>query len=470
MAEVSWAIKIGSVASPTDFTSVCAGINIKQHAPFMGHKSGRAQITLNNFDGDLTPGAGGTYSGTDWFEQAVFISATSGTFTAQVFHGIIDDFVVNDNGTYSTVTIKASDWFSLFGRSVSEYDIKLIHDEWYKNLQTTCAEYVTGTSGLDLPALGEARGRLEYDTLSFTTRTFDPDLAGSNLEWEVSTVAGTSFADYLKPGYLAAVPSAMWATTIEQDSVTFGGTAVYHMGLIGDELTRSDSAASTFRFADATATGAGIFPINEMKKGFNNDNLVNHIRATVTWTSGGSTNTSTINKGNQTSVDKYGKRSLLNDEAGFYQGNTSGAMSDTLANLVGRMSEVTYEPEQITVKLSSVVAEQSGAKVIVGYLLDVLRGMWQACKIQYTPTGGTLTTTASVIVGRTISATPQDTTITLDLLPAVNYQSFTLNSDILGVLGGLLNVTTYDDSGTTYDDATEPYNGSGTEIHGNRLG
>jgi hypothetical protein len=438
MANVSWAIKIGSVASPTDFTSVCAGIHIKQHAPFMGHKSGRAQITLNNFDGDLTPGAGGTYSGTDWFEQAVFISATSGTFTAQVFHGIIDDFVVNDNGTYSTVTIKASDWFSLFGRSVSEYDIKMIHDEWYKNLQTTCAEYVTGTSGLDLPALGEARGRLEYDSQSFTTRTYDPDLAGSNLEWEVSTVAGTSFADYLKPGYLAAVPSA-------QDSVTFGGTAVYHMGLIGDELTRSDSAATTFWFADATATGTGIFPINEMKLGFNNDNLVNHIRATVTWTSGGSratvtwtsggsTNTSTINKGNQTSVDKYGKRSLLNSAAGFYQGNTSGAMSDTLANLVSRMNEVTYQPEQITVKLSSVVADTPTPKVLVGYLLDVLRGMWQACKIQYTPTGGTLTTTASVIVGRTISATPQDTTITLDLLPAVNYQSFTLNSDIMGVL------------------------------------
>ena len=429
MAEVSWAIKIGTVGSPTDFTGVCAGIQVKQHAPFMGHSAGRAKITLNNFDGDLTPGAGGTYSGTDWFEQAVFISATSGTFTAQVFHGIIDDFVLNDNGTFSTVTIKASDWFSLLGRSVSEYDIKMIYDDWYKNLQMTAAEYVTGTSGLDLPALGESRGRLEYDTQSFTTRTFDPDLAGSNLDWEVSTVAGTSFADYLKPGYLAAVPSAVWATTIEQDTVTFGGTAVYHMGLIGDELTRSDSDAHTFGFADAT--GTGTFPINEMKSGFNNDNLVNHIRATVTWTSGGSTNTSTVNKGDQTSIDKYGKRSLLNDEAGFYQGN---AMSDTLTNLLSRMSEVTYEPEQITVKVSSVVAETATPKVILGWLLDILEGMWQACKIQWTPTGGTLTTTASVIVGRTINATPADTTITLDLLPAANYQSFTLNSDLLGVL------------------------------------
>jgi len=39
-----------------------------------------------------------------------------------------------------------------------------------------------------------------------------------------------------------------------------------------------------------------------------------------------------------------------------------------------------------------------------------------------------------VISGRTIKATPGNTTITLDLLPAQDYQSFVLDSSTLGVL------------------------------------
>jgi hypothetical protein len=36
--------------------------------------------------------------------------------------------------------------------------------------------------------------------------------------------------------------------------------------------------------------------------------------------------------------------------------------------------------------------------------------------------------------GRTINATPSDTTITVEFVPAANYQYFTLNSDVLGLL------------------------------------
>jgi hypothetical protein len=104
-------------------------------------------------------------------------------------------------------------------------------------------------------------------------------------------------------------------------------------------------------------------------------------------------------------------------------------MSDTLENLVARMSEITYVPERVTVRASS-----TPTAGVFNDLLDVTDGFWQVCDIEYTPTGAASTTTGSVIVSRTINATPRDTTIVLDLLPAANYQSFTLNSDILGVL------------------------------------
>ena len=96
--------------------------------------------------------------------------------------------------------------------------------------------------------------------------------------------------------------------------------------------------------------------------------------------------------------------------------------------------------------------------------------MWHPVQITYTPTGGSQTTADCVISGRTINATPKQTTIILDLLPAVDYQSFRLDSPIIGVLAGIANVTTYDDSGVTYDDVAEPYDGSGTTIEGFRLG
>jgi len=68
-------------------------------------------------------------------------------------------------------------------------------------------------------------------------------------------------------------------------------------------------------------------------------------------------------------------------------------------------------------------------------LIDIRTGMWSVATVEYTPTGAVSPVTdVCVIVGRTFKATPSHTTLTLDLVPAEDYQSFVLNSDILGVL------------------------------------
>ncbi len=420
MADISWQISIGTVAAPTDFTDRCQGLQVVQHARFMRHRSGRAQITLENYDGALTPGGGGTYANTDWFEQGVFIKA--GYY--EVFHGIIDDFIVNDNGVYSTVTVFASDWFSVFGRSTVNYLVNPGSSVWYKNLQTACSEFVY-VGGEQLPKLGKTTGRPQYDGTG--SGTYDPALADSTLDWGndyTQIEAGRPFADVLRPGYLAATPSAMWATTIEED----GNDCVYHMGLIGEQLTRTDSDARSYEFRETPNPLGGQLPINLLTSGFNNDNMVNHIRATIKDISAGIVDF-TINRADQGQIDKYGKRSLTNDAAGFKYEPFNQPMTDTLDNLIARMSEITYVPEQLTVKASS-----TPTAGVFESLCGILTGMWQLCDIEYTPTGAASTTTGSVIVGRTINATPRDTTIVLDLLPAANYQSFTLDSAVLGVL------------------------------------
>ena len=100
--DTSWTIKIGTVASPTDFTSRVMGLQIDQNVDVNVIGRGVARITLLNRDGALTPGGGGTYGTTDWFAQGVFISTTitsTSTVTKQVFHGVVTDFDLQDDGT-----------------------------------------------------------------------------------------------------------------------------------------------------------------------------------------------------------------------------------------------------------------------------------------------------------------------------------------------------------------------------------
>ncbi|HEY7824578.1 MAG TPA: hypothetical protein VIG24_17180, partial [Acidimicrobiia bacterium] len=153
---VSWKIDIGTQAAPVDFTERCAGISIDQPLGFMEHAPHRCVITLNNFDGALTPGAGGTYSSTDWFAQGVFISATvNGTETAEVFHGIVNDFDIVDDGTSSTVTLIAADWMTIGARAVYLLDATISGTTaWTTRVAASINAACTSLGFISLPYLG----------------------------------------------------------------------------------------------------------------------------------------------------------------------------------------------------------------------------------------------------------------------------------------------------------------------------
>ena len=67
-------------------------------------------------------------------------------------------------------------------------------------------------------------------------------------------------------------------------------------------------------------------------------------------------------------------------------------------------------------------------------LLDVTVGWWNTGSVTYTPTGGSSRTDQVVIAGRTIDATPADTTVTLKLRPQAIYLAFILDDTERGVL------------------------------------
>ena len=68
------------------------------------------------------------------------------------------------------------------------------------------------------------------------------------------------------------------------------------------------------------------------------------------------------------------------------------------------------------------------------FLLSAKNGIWAGAAVDFTPAGRpSAITDHTVIVGRTIKASPSDTTVTLTLRPSSSYGTFTLDT-ALGVL------------------------------------
>jgi hypothetical protein len=86
---LTWKVEFGDCTGLTDISSYVMSLNITSDA--MLGKAGRseANITINNFGGQFTPGGTGTYASTDWFTKALVVTATSGANTGTSFVGII---------------------------------------------------------------------------------------------------------------------------------------------------------------------------------------------------------------------------------------------------------------------------------------------------------------------------------------------------------------------------------------------
>lgn len=418
---LAWSIKIGYLDTSTDFTDRVTGIDIDQPLGFMQPAAQRCRLTLNNFDGALTPGAGGTYSTNAWFEQAVFITCTiNSTDTAQVFHGIITDFQINDDGITSTVELEVADWLSVGARSLApstNIDSSSQTWEWRAQQRLGSISY--------LPVLDQDIAATYFIISSLRNKYYAPGTVDMGSRQE----AGQAVADQLVENVQPGVPSVIWPTIIEKyvgTTVPFVGTnfAMYLSGIVGDTLTRIDADATTFVFTEGTPA-AGELPVGEMTRGFSVDNLYNeaYIRSAFTTNEVQATDASTNTIGSKT-----------------FQASESSMLSDVdtarmAQNIVTRFSNIYFMAQTLTIDSAQLADINSGSKEELAQLLDVRYGLWQTATVEYTPTGAaTPTIDNCVIAGRQIKATPGRTTIALELLPAVDYQSFVLDSDVLGVL------------------------------------
>jgi hypothetical protein len=119
----AFTITIGNLGASYDITSEVMSFNVNTQVSLAEIGTSKGSMLIKNFTGSFTPGGGGTYGSVDWFNQAVLINGTTtvgGVPTSfKLFHGIVDQFALDDNGINSYVTISFIDALTSGGRSAT---------------------------------------------------------------------------------------------------------------------------------------------------------------------------------------------------------------------------------------------------------------------------------------------------------------------------------------------------------------
>lgn len=412
--ETIWRVDIGTLASPSNFTDRVMSMNIRQSVDVNVIGRGQATITLLNKDGALTPGGGGTYSTTDWFAQGVYIKANSytvagGNNEVVVFHGVVVDFDLRDNGVFSTVTITAMDGLTVAAKTVGSTLSSA-------NPYTTIYGNLVDRYGIVFPRLGKSNAEgIVSSEYGYT----QPEVG---INFGSSTIYPTTYADALQTYLIPSVNDVTWATDIVAGG---GNVANYNIRSLGSTTTRQSTEQHTFEFDPSGAvTGAKLpFDNDGFTQAFNNDILIN--QAQVNGSSTGLTTQTSTNSSNTS----YGNRTVQ------YLATLNTTDADALevaTRLTNRYSTVRFTPVSLRTSAKLVYSQaNNAAQNKWAALLAIKDALWQQVKITWTGSGAASQTAKCIIAGRTINVTPSDTIVTLQLLNWYDNHGFILNEDEL---------------------------------------
>lgn len=411
----AFTITIGNLGASYDITSEVMSFNVNTQVALAEIGTSKGSMLIKNFTGSFTPGGGGTYGNVDWFNQAVLINGTTtvgGVPTSfKLFHGIVDQFALDDNGINSYVTISFIDAMTAGGRSAtvnSNFGVSsasTVIETFYENL--------TPANPAQMPTLGGTN-----TGYTVTTKLLNNNFGVTCDEPNI----GTSLNSTLQLIVTPVGPSMIIPTTIALTNPDFG------YELVDYTLTRNAANRTTFLFKDKTISGTQL-PIGDLVTGYDEDQLTNYVTTTNI------SNGNTVTTFNSTSTTKYGQRFRSYTQAGFDFFDGGFDQRRTNDSWVNRFGEITFAPEELSFSSKMVQsAAADAAEPFWNKILDIESVMWQPVQLTYTPTGCAQQTKMSVIQSRRISATPSDCKVTLGLLPAYQYQSFILNDTYLGIL------------------------------------
>ena len=411
----AFTITVGNLGASYDITSEVMSFNVDTQVSLAEIGTSKGSMLIKNFTGKFTPGGGGTYGNVDWFNQAVLINGTTtvgGVPTSfKLFHGIVDQFALDDNGINSYVTISFIDALTAGGRSATvetgfmSTSAQTSIERFYENLSPS--------EPAQMPTLGGTSAGY-----TVTTKLLNSDFT----VYCATSGIGNSLNSSIQLIITPVGPSMVIPTTITLTNPDFG------YELIDYTMTRNAANRTTFLFKDKTVSGTQL-PIGDLVTGYDEDQLTNYVTTTSIQGS------NTITSFNPTSTTKYGQRFRSYTQAGFTPFDSNVSQQNTNNSWINRFGEITFAPEELSFSSKMVqFAAADAAEPFWNKILDIESVMWQPVQLTYTPTGCAQQTKMSVIRSRRISATPSDCQVTLGLLPAYQYQSFILDDTYLGIL------------------------------------
>lgn len=427
----TYTITLERYGDTLDITDRVTGGDVAQIVTLGQMGTGSASVTVNNHDGEFTPGNGGTYD-VDLFGYALIIEATItttryGTRTAELFHGLVVGFDLADNGVNSTVRLDAADVFTVAGRAPVDASINIPGGtQIFLSLATASDAILNGftTGGTEyLPAVPFPDFGAPTPTIAWYVNATDaPSWTATILEGLTEVAA----SDVLNNTLMPSGPGVAYPTTLEIDASPRAFYYVADRHLIKDSGTALNDRRE-FGFSEDFGSVFDL-PFRDLVRGYSTDAMTNTAQIKRA-AAGAVTQTAT----DSASVTKYGTRGRQYSEVV----NTSDTAALNTANLwANRTSTPRFVARSLTVTAGMV--REKCADEYAGStwedLLDMRTGQWNPATITYTPTGGTSTTEAVMVAGRRIMFTPSDTTVTLDLLPLADYAALVLDDDLLGLL------------------------------------
>ena len=431
----TWQVEFKDASATTDLTSYVLGFSLHQSVQIARNASYNGYMHLDNNSNIFTPGAGGTHQAFDWFSKIIQFTCDvndgSTTSTADVAHMVVVDIDFQDDGQQARVMLTLADFFSYAGRDqVVEIDVTADYgtlDEIGENILNGGG----GISAVPFPKFGASSATVT----SINKKNNVP--AGSETSpgfWGIIDEfdAGTA-KDHLNAQVLPSGPALIYPTTAAYSSNTWTLNAGYINRLMTKESVSSTDHYRVFEFTgDKTADK---FPMQKVSTQYNLTNTINQASIQAVYpVTGEAANVSN----NTTSQDTLGVRSVTYSKVitwrfGGATQSDKAVIGDFWTN---RFGDVTYTPQQLSVLLEAVDSQMdSSSRQNYADFLDVETCLWSVAAVTFTPKGaGSSKTYNCVIAGRQIFASPNSTTISLDLLPAAENQSLTLDKANVGIL------------------------------------
>ena len=380
----------------------------------------RTEITFNNNNGDFTPtegGGTGAFKDVLWYESYVQIDVY-GTGTT-LFEGLVNRFTIQDNGRESRATIIATDWMTATRSDV--FNVAESSNIYYDNPASQMYYFFNGSSGFGSGA--------QTPKFGYTDATYLFDQADDVfLDMGRPAASNVNVMDAVTQMFIAPLPCVVLPNEIVRSSST---SVVFRADVLGRSITYADTTEFVFT---ENPTGDEL-PFTAVVPNFDRDMITSN-----TSYESGMAGVGTATASNGATKTRYGQRNRKYTGTGhIVAGNDTAdnyGMLKSASFWTTRQAEARYVPRRLTTTIETIETFNNSTAALdqLEQLLSAKYGMWHPVQITYTPTGGTQTTADCVISGRTIKATPSRTTITLDLLPAVDYQSFRLDSSVIGVL------------------------------------